>query len=749
MTNRDNKGRHLGLWGATGVGVGAIVGGGILALSGAAYAATGPSAVLAFALNGIIALLTALSFAEMASKFPESGGTYTFAKKVLSVDSAFMVGWVVWFASIVAAVLYAFGFSYFFLVMLAEIWSGATGQVTTDWTGPRAILVVAVVTTTLLTVLLLRSPRSGGAFANFGKVFVFIILILGGFWALTQETPADVWTRFTPFFSKGGIGLIQAMGFTFIALQGFDLIAAVGGEVRQPSRNIPRAMLMSLGIALAIYLPLLVVIAVVGVSGETNIFELANENSEDLMAVAAERFLGPFGYWLVIIAAVLSMFSALQANMFAASRIANAMAKDRNLPAFMAQVSQGSGTPTWAIFVTSLLMIGLLTLLPDVSSAGAASSLIFLLTFALAHWAAIRIRQRSHAQPPPFRTPWFPGVPMLGGVSCMALAIFQGIAVPSAGLISIAWLAIGLGLFLGIFARRARVKDATSAALEPELLRLRGESPLVLTPIANPRSVEALLSIAHALVPPAIGRVVALTVAKHGDRSGPANETSSIDRSQEVMGEVLRSSGQTGEPIEVMTTLASDPMVEIARVARLHQCQTVLIGMGELTEQPQTSTLETLFASLASDLVVLRVPNDWSLNVAKKILVPVAGRGGHDHLLARFLGSLTRENQCHVTFMHVANPGEGRKQRGRIERQLSRLADDILLGQSEVLVVESEDPVERIARELEHYDLTILGMQRDSSGMRVLSDFMRTLAGKTADPLVVISSKRPNASHVR
>ena len=132
----------------------------------------------------------------------------------------------------------------------------------------------------------------------------------------------------------------------------------------------------------------------------------------------------------------------------------------------------------------------------------------------------------------------------------------------------------------------------------------------------------------------------------------------------------------------------------------------------------------------------------------RKILVPVAGRGGHDHLLARFLGSLTREKQCHVTFMHVANPGEGQKQRGRIERQLSRLADDILRGQSEVLVVESGDPVERIARELEQYDLTILGMQRDSSGLRVLSDFMRTLAGKTANPLVVISSKRSNSSNV-
>ncbi|MEO6872349.1 MAG: amino acid permease, partial [Chthoniobacterales bacterium] len=78
-----------------------------MALAGAAFSATGPSAVLAFALNGIIALLTALSFSEMAAAFPESGGTYTFAKKVLNVRIAFAVGWVVWFASLIAAVLYA------------------------------------------------------------------------------------------------------------------------------------------------------------------------------------------------------------------------------------------------------------------------------------------------------------------------------------------------------------------------------------------------------------------------------------------------------------------------------------------------------------------------------------------------------------------------------------------------------------------------------------------------------------------
>ncbi len=105
--------RHLGLFGATTLGVGAIVGGGILALAGVAFATTGPSAIIAFGLNGAIAFLTAMSFAALARRFPESGGTYTYAKKVLSIEVAFVVGWVVWFASVVAGVLYALGFAAF------------------------------------------------------------------------------------------------------------------------------------------------------------------------------------------------------------------------------------------------------------------------------------------------------------------------------------------------------------------------------------------------------------------------------------------------------------------------------------------------------------------------------------------------------------------------------------------------------------------------------------------------------------
>ena len=252
MKSSTETDRSIGLLGATGVGVGAIVGGGILALAGVAFATTGPSAVLAFGLNGVIALFTALTFAELASKFPESGGTYTFSRKVLSVEAAFLVGWIVWFASIVAAVLYAIGFAYFLMIMVSDLWS-AFGDSSPKWLISAGVLKgVAIATTVLLAVGMIRKASGGGQWVNVCKVVVFSVLIAGGLWAVVRQPAAETGAALKPFFHAGFGGLFQAMGYTFIALQGFDLIAAVGGEVRNPTKTIPRAIVLSLGIALAI-----------------------------------------------------------------------------------------------------------------------------------------------------------------------------------------------------------------------------------------------------------------------------------------------------------------------------------------------------------------------------------------------------------------------------------------------------------------------------------------------------------------
>src|SRR5690606_229225 len=102
-------------------------------------------------------------------------------------------------------------------------------------------------------VSMIRKSEGGGQWETVGKMVLFALLIVAGLVALLRSEPGTVERGMTPFFAHGFSGLLSAMGFTFIALQDFDLIAAIGGEVKEPQRNIPRAMLISLAIALIIY----------------------------------------------------------------------------------------------------------------------------------------------------------------------------------------------------------------------------------------------------------------------------------------------------------------------------------------------------------------------------------------------------------------------------------------------------------------------------------------------------------------
>lgn len=740
MKSPPESERSIGLLGATGVGVGAIVGGGILALAGVAFATTGPSAVLAFGLNGVIALMTALAFAELASKFPESGGTYTFSKKVLSVEAAFMVGWVVWFASIVAAVLYAIGFAFFSMIMVSDLWIAAQGHSPAWLTSPTMLTAVAIATTVLLAAGMIRKSSGGGHWVNISKVVVFFVLVAAGLWAVMRQPSNETGAALKPFFHAGFGGLFQAMGYTFIALQGFDLIAAVGGEVRNPTKTIPRAIVLSLGIALAIYLPLLFVITTVGTPAGQSIAELAAANSEGVVAVAASQFLGPFGYWLVIVAAVLSMFSALQANLFAASRIARAMALDRTLPSALSVLHERRKTPVVAITVTATIVSLILLVLPDVGAAGAAASLIFLVTFALTHWVAFLVRQRSN-QPPPFQVPLFPCVPIIGGLACIGLAIFQGVAVPLAGMIAAAWLSVGGILFLALFARRARVMDASSTAFNPELMTLRGRIPLVLVPIANPQNAEAMITLANALVPAEIGRVLMQTVAVAPADWIPDDDPAPIEKSQAVLREMLRASATTGISVETLTTIAAKPMEEIERVARLHRCESVLLGLSEISKDNHGTHLEGLLGALDANVVVLRSSNDWRLTDVQKIIVPIAGRGGHDHLRAQLLGSLLRNTKRELTFLQVLPTTATADQIRFAKRDLRRLADDEVREPCQIIVEVSDDPLATIVESANASDLLILGVQRHGRRKKLFGEFTRQIAQRTTCPIIVMSRR--------
>ena len=741
-TFRDGAlGRSLGLWRATGIGVGAILGGGVLALAGVAFAATGPGAIVAFALNGLIAALTALSFAELAAAFPESGGSYTFAKKILSVGAAFVVGWVVWLASIVAAVLYALGFASYAAFGAARLWA-AVGDAPPPWLHARgSLLLVAVLATAVYAVQLSRKASGGGLWPTVGKVVLFCVLILVGLWVLPGELRLGVGDRLTPFFPGGARGLVQAMGYTFIALQGFELIAAVGGEVKDPRRVIPRAMFLSLGGVLAIYLPFLFIIATVGVQRGESITRLSVEDPATVVASAVETFMGPVGFWLVVVAAVLAMLSALHANLMAASRIALTMARDRNLPARLGVLDGDRGTPSAAVLATAVMVVALLVLVPDVAVAGAVSSLIFLVSFALAHGVNILMKLRRGSESTGVRLFGLPAVPLIGGLACSVLAIFQAFAVPSAGVIAFLWLALGMGFYSFLFSRRAGVVDAAAEGADPELLRLRGRAPLVLVPIAKPASTRAMVELAHAIAPPDAGRLLLHSVVQPPGTWERGDLSQQLVDVESILDQSLFISLGLGSTPEWLTTVAEDPWREIARVAELHDCESLLVGLGELSRATMSTRVEGLINAVRSDVVILRAPEGWIPASAERILVPVGGRRDQSMLRARLLSSLARGGRRRVTYLRVLPADASDRDRRSAEEGLALLARDETGDEAEVELRRSSDALGELTRISGEFDLVVVGLRRLARRQRTFGELSLRLATEVPTPLILISRR--------
>ena len=733
--NLDN--RTIGLFDATGIGVGAIVGGGILALAGVAFATAGPAAIIAFALNGVIALLTALSFAEMASSFPESGGTYTFAKKVLSVRFAFMVGWIAWFASIMAGALYALGFASYASLALVTLWPGLP-EILPGTSGiHRLNLLLAILPIFIYVAILTRRKAEVGQWANMGKMALFVLLILGGFWVLIGSPENTVSRAMTPFSPAGTLGILQAMGYTFITLQGFDLIAAVAGEVKQPERNIPRAMLFSLGAALAVYLPLLFVVATVGVAPGENIVDLSRQNPGGLLALAAENYLGRVGFWLVVGGALLAMLTALYANLFACSRMALTMARDRTLPDRFSIIHQERGSPVVAVFASGVPMLVLVALLSDVAAAGAAASLIFLLTFSLVHLTAVLARRRAGQRQPPFRLPLFPLIPGVGGLACILLALFQGMVVPEAGMIVLGWLVIGGLLYRTLFDRRAQVVDAGAEVMDPHLARLRGRNPLVLVPIANPASAKGLVTLANALAPPGGGRALMLSVVSPIQLKNGRY----LDDFQKVLGEILASSVTTGVTPEALTTVAPLPREEISRVARLHQCESLLLGFGDVEATASIEKLELIMGMVDCDVSVLRAPSGWQPDNVQRILLPVGGHYDQSKLRARLLGSLCRQRDTTLTYLRVMPEATSPEEERRASLEVDKLARDEAPVTARTIIARDGDIAAQVEKHSKDYDLVILGLHQPKRQKRRFGHVALDIADRCSCPLILIGER--------
>jgi len=431
------------------------------------------------------------------------------------------------------------------------------------------------------------------------------------------------------------------------------------------------------------------------------------------------------------------MLSALQANLLAASRVALTMAQDRTLPAPIGEVHIRHKTPITAICVSALTMATLLMVVPDVAAAGAAASLIFLISFAMTHWTSILARTRRRT-PAPFHTPLFPLIPVTGGLCCAGLALFQAISVPTAGLISAVWLGLGGLLYWALLARRARVVDASAEALDPQLLQMRGRSPLVLVPVANPQNASAMVAVAHALAPPGVGRVLLLSVVATPEEGWREEEPPHTLRdTQTVIREAVTASFASGMEPEALMTIAPQPWPEIVRVSRMHRCESLLLGLSDVN----SAHLEELISSVACDVVVLHAPSGWHLKNVHRVLVPTRSLGAHDKFRARLLGSLCRTGKREVTFLQVLPEHTSDFQCDRAQRRLTQFANEEVPTRADALVVRHNKPLEAITDMANNHDLAILGLERIDKNRRQFGQLAPVLAQNITCATIMISRR--------
>jgi amino acid transporter len=514
--------RTLGTRQAVLLGITAIIGGAPIVLAGAAFAAAGPSVLVAVALVAALAALGALALAELGARFPRSGGPYMFTQRVLGLESAFAVGWLLLFGSLAAAAVFALGFASFGLAMLrAAVEAGGASLAAAD--APAARVGLAVAAIAAYGARGWRRLRRPPALLTLAKVVGMAGIGAVGLVALGLR-PSAIDGVFGTFFTGGPVGVAQAMGMMVIAYQGFVLLSAAAGELREPARTLPRASLITIAVATVLYLPLFFVTATVGRPDGMGLIAFAVATDATMVAVGAERYFGAAGFWWVALTAVLATLTALEAQLQGASRLARAMAHDGTLPRWLARSGAG-GVPRRAVLTATGFAALLVLILPEVRTAGVAAGVIFMAVLALAHLLALLVRRRSDPDRIPYRAPWAPASLWIGGLAALTVSLVNAATVPQAGVTVLAWLLLGSLVYIAALKTQARALDAGLEGADPDVVALRGRRPLVLTPIANPINAEALMSVAHALAPPRVGRVTTLHVMVAGPTAGRVGAT--------------------------------------------------------------------------------------------------------------------------------------------------------------------------------------------------------------------------------
>ena len=741
--------RDLTLFHITMMGLGMMIGAGVFVGIGITVPKAGTGGLLlTFALNGLIALFTAMSFAELSSAIPRAGGAYNFARIGFGRGVSFISGWMEWLASSLAGAFYAVVFAKATVPFVAHV------VLDLGLSDQAEAVTVRVAALTVAAFFIYINYRGSSETGKIGAIFtvaqMLFVLAIGAVGAVVTCVYPERLANFQPFLNEDGgwWKLLGTMGVIYVAFEGFEVIAQAGDETIDPKRNVPKAMLYSVAIVTVTYV-LVALAAVVAFDEPTGTMRLFTEHQNEPIrgfTGSVERLIPIGGGLLVTLAIIASSTSALNATIFSATRACFALGRDRMLPPAFAKISPERKTPYVALAATGAIVLVAAAGLNEHHGA-ATASIMFLFLFFVVNLCVIKIRRNmSDELVYGYVMPLFPLFPILA-IICQA-ALAGGIMGESlvAWIIGPAWVLAGVVVY--------RLYSRSRAAPAEHEIRVLGEATAppgdgyrIMVSVANPKNALEMVQNTYKLCGAKDARVELLHMV-------PVPPQVPLADAEQYMLE-----GKEGI-LETMLYLA--PLFPIS--SHLRYCRNVARGILSAVRAKRInmlimgwhgeargsvfrlgSTIDPIIERSPCDVVVFK---DCGGNRKfKRVLVPLAG--GPNGALALEVASILADRDAgEITALTVASKDRTFDLQGFVNDNLARM--HVPADRVHTHVVQAGDVVETILAQADDHDLVVLGCTQKPLLRQIGRDPVpETVAARCAKPLVMVRTAGRLRSWVR
>ena len=464
----DTLRRTLGPFSLTTLGVGAIIGAGIFVITGTAAAQfAGPALVISMLIAGVGCAFAGLCYAEFASMIPVAGSAYTYAYATLGELFAWIIGWDLVLEYALGAATIAVGWSGNFISILQDVGihfpaalSGPPGSLVALPDGSTVSgvfnLPAAAIVLLVSAILVVGIRESAGFNSVIVVVKVAVLLLFIGFGVKYVNTAN--WHPFVPentgsFGSFGWSGVLRGAGVIFFAFIGFDAVSTAAQEARNPQRDMPRGIMISLVVCTVLYIAVALVL--------TGIVRYDKLNVPAPIALGVDSMGLVWLRPVIKLGAIAGLSSTMLVMLLGQPRIFFSMSRDGLLPPLFGKIHKRFKTPYITTIVTGVVVATVAGLFP-IATLTQLTSMGTLLAFVMVSLGVLVLRRVNPTASRPFKTPWMPYVPILGALICLA----QMFGLPLTTWIRLVlWLAAGLAIYF-LYGRRAaeRLREASSLA---------------------------------------------------------------------------------------------------------------------------------------------------------------------------------------------------------------------------------------------------------------------------------------------